>query len=266
MKYLARIYPLFSSSKGNAIYIGTKNHGVLVDAGVSYKRLLSALRIFEIDISAIGAVFITHDHSDHVSGLYMLTKHNNITVYGQNLTLRRLIDTQSIAPGTRICDVFQGIDTDFMRITAFDTPHDSVQSCGYRIETENGGKCAVCTDLGYITKTVDDAVRGCSTVLLEANYDENMLKNGPYPPYVKSRIASQNGHLSNTASAAMAKRLVETGTTQIILGHLSRDNNTPELAQNAAVKTLCGFVRNRDYILDVAPVQTCGKSFIINPD
>lgn len=266
MTDLARIYPLFSSSKGNAVYIGTKQHGILVDAGVSYKRLLSALDICEIDISAISAVFITHDHSDHVSGLYMLTKHNDITVYGQNLTLRRLIDTQSICPKTRIYDVALGVDLDYMKIIPFDTPHDSVQSCGYRIETENGGKCAVCTDLGYITKTVDDALKGCSTVLLEANYDENMLRSGPYPPYVKSRIASQSGHLSNTASAAMAKRLIQSGTTQIVLGHLSRDNNTPELAESTVQSALCGLVRNRDYILDVAPVATCGKSFIINSD
>lgn len=263
---MARIYPLFSSSKGNAIYIGTKQRGILVDAGVSYKRLVSALNTCQIEVSAISSVFITHDHSDHVSGLYMLTKHNNIALYGQNLTLRRLIDMQAIFPQTRIFDIAQGVDLDFMRIKPFDTPHDSVQSCGYRIETENGGKCAVCTDLGYVTKTVEEALIGCSTVLLEANYDENMLKSGPYPPYVKARIASQNGHLSNTASAAMAKRLIETGTTQIILGHLSRDNNTPALAQNAVEKALCGFVRNRDYILEVAPVENGGKSFIVNSD
>ncbi len=263
---MAKIYPLFSSSKGNAVYIGTKEHGILIDAGVSYKRLVTALNLFDIDISALCGVFITHDHSDHVCGLNMLTKHNNITVYGQNITLRNLIDTELIAPKARVCEISQSIDIGNMRITAFDTPHDTSQSCGYKIETENGGKCAVCTDLGHITKSVDDAICGCSTVLLEANYDENMLKNGPYPSYIKSRIASQNGHLSNTASGDMAKRLVETGTTQIILGHLSRDNNTPELAQLAVVRALGGFQRNKDYLLDVAPVQTIGQSFVINSD
>lgn len=261
---MARIYPLFSSSKGNAIYIGTKQRGVLIDAGVSYKRLLEALKLFDIDISALCGVFITHDHSDHIAGLNMLTKHNSITVYGQGRTLRRLIDIGSIAPKTCVCEISQNVDIGCMHISAFDTPHDATQSCGYRIETENGGKCAVCTDLGHVTKAVDNAICGCSTVLLEANYDEHLLKNGPYPSYLKARIASQNGHLSNTASADMAKKLVETGTTQIILGHLSRDNNTPELAQNAAVNALNGFRRNKDYILDVAPVQTVGKSFVIN--
>lgn len=261
---MARIYPLFSSSKGNSTYIGTKNQGILIDAGVSYKRLLAAFDVCSLDIRAVSAVFITHDHSDHICGLNMLTKHNDITVYAQEMTLRRLIDSRSIAPGTQIRVISGDVSAGGMTVRAFDTPHDTAQSCGYRIMTENGGVCAVCTDLGHVTDTVENALYGASCVLLESNYDSDMMKNSSYPQYLKARITSQNGHLSNTDSAEFAKRLIKNGTTQIILGHLSQENNTPQVAENAHVSALGELIRNRDYILNVAPVQTSGQSFVIN--
>ncbi|MGN0613283.1 MAG: MBL fold metallo-hydrolase, partial [Porcipelethomonas sp.] len=141
-------------------------------------------------------------------------------------------------------------------------PHDTVRSCGYRIKTSDGRACAVCTDLGHVTETVRENITGCDLVLLESNYDEKLLRNGPYPYYLKERIRSDHGHLSNVDCAQQAAELIRTGTTQLILGHLSQENNTPYKADQTVEEGLSEFVRNRDYILEVAPVETTGKMVV----
>lgn len=260
---MARIYPLFSSSKGNAEFIGTEKGGILIDCGVSYKRLVNSLKRHNIPLSAIQGVFITHEHSDHVSGLKMLTKHNNITVYGQNLTLRNLCEKDRISPDTRLVELTEKpVACGDCEITCFNTPHDTVQSCGYRIRTNDDKLCAVCTDLGNITETVYNALIDCRLVMIEANYDTKMLKYGGYPDYLKERIMSDNGHLSNDNCGWIVQRLVNAGTTHILLGHLSQENNTPELADGTVQSYLNEFTRGRDYIMGVAPVESEGVNVI----
>jgi|APHig6443717817_1056837.scaffolds.fasta_scaffold02152_6 phosphoribosyl 1,2-cyclic phosphodiesterase len=259
---MSKIYPLFSSSKGNATFIGSNSGGILIDAGVTYKRLLQAMKKCELSIEAIKAVFITHEHSDHIKGLYMLTKNLPLTVYGKGNTLRQLIDNNSINPNSNISEINSPVSILDMELTSFDTPHDSEQSCGYKIKFDDQKSCAVCTDLGYITKSVDEHLQGCDLVLLEANYDEKMLFLGPYPPYVKNRIKSDKGHLSNKDSAKQIRKLVENGTTRIILGHLSQENNTPEIAEETVLQELKGLIRNKDYMLSIAPVETLGKAVV----
>ena len=145
-----------------------------------------------------------------------------------------------------------------MKISCFPTSHDTKESCGYKIEFEDGKRCAVCTDLGYVSPIVEESLLGLDVVLIEANYDVEMLRNGRYDYYLKTRIFSKNGHLSNDDCGDFARKLVESGTTKLILGHLSQDNNTPEIAAETVVRHLDGFVRNSDYILSVAPVETSG--------
>ncbi|MBQ6212408.1 MBL fold metallo-hydrolase [Ruminococcus sp. XPD3002] len=260
---MARIYPLFSSSKGNSTFIGTEQGGILIDCGVSFKRLSAALEVNRIPLSAVQAVFITHEHSDHVTGLKMLTKHTGMPVYGQKRTLQRLCDSDKIAANSPVIDM-NGITINCggCEVRCFNTPHDTIQSCGYRIHTSDDKHCAVCTDLGHITPEVDEALTGCRLVLLEANYDEEMLRNGPYPLYLKERILSCNGHLSNTDSGAQVRKLVTQGTTHIILGHLSQDNNRPYIADKTVESCLSGMTRGRDYLLGVAPVETQGGAVI----
>lgn len=259
---MARIYPLFSSSKGNAVFFGSNKGGILVDAGVSYKSLVMAMNSCGLDISAIKGVFITHEHSDHVKGLRLLTKNTGVTVYGQGKTLRSLIDSEQVSPDSQILEINSPVEAAGMEITAFDTPHDAIQSCGFRIMMEDGKACAICTDLGHITKTVDEHLKGCELVMLEANYDEHMLANGKYPPYVKNRIRSNFGHLSNSACAVQAEKLIRTGTTRIILSHLSQENNTGEIAENVIVTSMKDLKRDCDYILQTAPVQTNGEMVV----
>lgn len=260
---MARIYPLFSSSKGNSTFIGNENGGILIDCGVSFKRLSSALSVNRIPLEAVKAVFITHEHSDHVSGLKMLTGKTGMPVYGQKRTLQRLCDNDKISPNSHVIDM-SGILIACcgMEISCFNTPHDTIQSCGYRIHTEDDRYCAVCTDLGHVTKEVNDALTGCRLVLIESNYDENMLRTGGYPLYLKERILSQNGHLSNDDCAVQIGKLIESGTTHFILGHLSQDNNRPIIADSTVQDHLRGYERGRDYLLGVAPAETQGGAVI----
>ena len=257
------IYPLFSSSKGNAVYIGNEERGILIDCGVSFKRLSEALVRCGLNISAVKAVFITHEHSDHIKGLPVLTKKHSLSVYAQAGTLRKLTGDNLIHSNSQALEIDISAELFDMKVTAFDTPHDAQQSCGYRIDFEDGTSCAVCTDLGCVTAAVDSAVKGAGTVLLESNYDEDMMLFGSYPWYLKQRICSERGHLSNSASAEQALKLIENGTRNIILGHLSQENNTPELAEKTVTDRLSAFTRNSDYFLMVAKPETTGDMVVI---
>lgn len=260
---MARIYPLFSSSKGNSSFIGTEKGGILIDCGVSFRRLTAALDRNNIPLEAVRAVFITHEHSDHVSGLKLLTKNTGMPVYGTKRTLQRLCDTDKIAGNSPIIDIVgKSIECAGCEVSCFNTPHDAIHSCGYRINTEDGRTCAVCTDLGHVTPEIDAALIGCRLVLIEANYDEDMLRHGPYPLYLKERILSQNGHLSNHDCGEQVSRLIRQGTTHIILGHLSQDNNRPDIADSTVQSHLLDFTRGRDYLMGVAPVETQGGAVI----
>ncbi len=253
---MARIYPLFSSSKGNSTYIGTKSEGILIDDGVSFSRLKKAMELNGLVVDAIKAIFVTHEHSDHTKGLAVLTKKIKAPVFAQSLTLEYLCQSGLI--NGECFELKEGEEICGMNVHCFNTPHDTRESCGYRIELPDGKSAAVCTDLGHVTETVERNLLGTDCVLLEANYDIEMLRNGIYPYYLKTRIFSNNGHLSNVDSGAFAARLLKSGTTRLILGHLSQENNTPEIAESTVLNCLHGFARNSDYTLSVAPVETSG--------
>lgn len=259
---MARIYPLFSSSKGNAEFIGSNSGGILIDAGVSFRKLTQAFEKNDLSLSAIKGIFITHSHGDHVKGLKTLTKTTKAPVFGQTETLEELLKNNLISPESEVFALDSPAVFADMEISCFDTPHDTIRSCGYKIKTADGRSCAICTDLGYVTEIVNENLTGCDLVFLEANYDENMLEKGPYPYHLKKRIRSDHGHLSNLNCAEQTEKLIRTGTTHIILGHLSQENNRPHIADKAVEDRLAEFVRNRDYILEVAPVETSGKMVV----
>lgn len=258
------VYPLFSSSKGNAIYIGNKDRGILIDAGVSYKRLTAAMERCGLYPQNVMAVFITHEHGDHVKGLKMFLKKNSCPVYARPLTLKYIRENILAEISHEAFEIREKpVMISDMEITAFDTPHDTVESCGYRIDFKDGRSCAVCTDLGHVTSVVDNALLGAKTVLIEANYDEEMIHTGPYPLSLIRRICSSSGHLSNTDSAMQIKRLIENGTKNIILGHLSQENNSPIIAEHTVSKRLSGFIHGTDYTLSVAEVETSGSMVVL---
>ncbi len=253
---MARFCPLFSGSSGNCTYIGTSSGGILVDVGVSAKRIECALREREIAPESIEAIFVTHEHSDHIAGLRVLVKRYGYKVVASAGTLDALYDAQVITDGNR-AQVMpeEGVEAAGMRVTAFHTSHDSRESLGFRVHTGDERTLAVTTDTGCMTDTIRGALKGCDLVLLESNHDVKMLENGPYPYYLKRRILADTGHLSNECCAAELTALAQSGTTRFYLGHLSKENNFPELAQRTSLTALnaSGLQEGKDFTLCVAP-------------
>ena len=255
---MARFSPLFSGSSGNCLYIGTAEDGILVDAGVSARRIERALWAREIDPGSIRAVLVTHEHSDHVRGLRVFCKKYKIPVYATAKTCQALRTAGVIEPETLCLPLDDDQIVAGFRVVPFCTSHDCDGSCGYRIVLPDDRCVGVATDLGVMTQTVRDHLRGCDLKHIESNHDVRMLENGPYPYPLKRRILSDEGHLSNLACARELPQLVRDGTTRISLGHLSRENNLPDLAFATAQSELnaCGFRENIDYILQVAAPES----------
>ena len=263
---MARICPLFSSSRGNSTYVGTSDSGVLVDVGRSTKQLEQALLANNIDTSAIRAIFITHEHSDHIQGLKVFASRYNLKVFASSGTMEAL-EQKGILTGKFPVEVIDegGTEVGGMFVKPFETPHDSQQSVGYIIDTADHKRAVIATDIGYMTDTIRSATDGADVVLIESNHDVRMLQNGPYPYYLKKRILSNIGHLSNDACAAELSTFIKRGITKFILAHLSQENNVPELAFETSVCHLAaqGMKHDADYQLMVAPVVNLGvKEFV----
>ena len=263
---MSGIAPVCSSSKGNCVFVGDRDSGVLVDAGCSFKALRYGLSLCGIDFSAVKAVLVTHEHIDHTKALLQITKHTKLPVYASEGTINKLISEKLIDTAANIysCKNLSSAPVD-MDIKCFATPHDSAESLGYTF-LWNEHKVAVCTDLGKVTDEVKRNLTGCDTVYLEANYDPLLLKNNPKYPYaLKQRISSDFGHLSNPDSAEFCSHLVKNGARRLILGHLSQENNTPDFACKAVQTRLASdsMLCGSDYTLDVAPVVTSGKYIVI---
>lgn len=252
---MARFCSLFSSSSGNCTYIGSADGGILIDAGVSAKQIMMKLDCIGVSISDIGAIFVTHEHTDHIKGLRVLASRNNIPVYATEGTLCSL-EKAGVLNGKFDADIItdDGIDCVGQHISLFHTSHDVAESCGFVVQTSDDRKIAVATDTGIVTEEMKIALDGCDLVLAESNHDVGMLRNGTYPYMLKRRILSDVGHLSNAMCSEFVTQLVENGTTRIYLGHLSKENNIPELAFQTTKSALdcVGAVQYKDYILNVA--------------
>jgi len=253
---MLRYCSLFSGSSGNCTYVGTGNGGILIDVGVSARRITTALKERDIDPASICAVLLTHEHSDHVSGLRVLSKQYHWPVVASQGTLDALIANEQVAADQQLymLPVDRQLSLCGLLITPFSAPHDSRECYGYRLDSEDGRSLAMTTDLGYMPKKVMDTITGCQFVHIESNHDPDMLRNGPYPPWLVQRIRGQGGHLSNDECAAVLPQLVKAGATRIVLAHLSEHNNTPTLAQKTACNamTSIGAQAGRDYLLSVA--------------
>lgn len=262
---MSRICPLFSSSEGNSTYIGTSSGGILIDAGASFKGINEALIRAGGELSEVGAVFITHEHSDHIKGLKTLLNKTSAKLFASDETLKALENAGVIPPKTEVSPIDEaGVEVGGIVVNRFATSHDCTGSSGYTALLPDGKKVSLCTDLGIVTDSVRKAILGSDCIIIESNHDIEMLKKGPYPPVLKMRILSDRGHISNNACAAELAALLKSGTTRFILGHLSQNNNTPMLARSCAEAALIEInaVADKDYLLSVAKPHNNGVTVI----
>ena len=230
---------LYSGSTGNSLFVETGNSKILIDAGESAKKISNALSIHGIDVADIDAILVTHEHSDHVKSLGTLSKKYNIPVYANTETWDAMPDqSQKI---TDDCKKIFVPDSTFeigdLKIHPFKIPHDAANPCGFNIFYKDK-KISIATDLGHVTEEILYNLEKSSFALLEANYDLNTLKCSSYPYMLKQRIAGPNGHLSNNDSGLLISKLLRSGLSSVMLGHLSKENNFPELAYKTVVEEL----------------------------
>lgn len=237
------VEPLFSGSGGNSVYIKNGSTEILVDAGRSCGAIERALNERNTSLRSISAIFITHEHSDHVGALEIISKKLSIPIYMTAPSYNEHIKTGTHTERVALAqDVLYEKSVGSINISSFRIPHDSKQNVGYII-TNGKERFGIATDIGHLTSEIADALSTCTRVIVESNHDINMLKNGPYPEFLKQRILSSTGHLSNEMCAKFTCYLAEHGVHEITLAHLSRENNTPELAFNESKSVLsrCGF-------------------------
>ena len=247
---MIKISPLFSGSKGNCTLIQSDNANILLDLGYGYKQILSALARRNLTPSDIDGIVITHEHSDHICALQYWARRYNTSVFVPNLIADYVSAYAYCGAVTPVNGGFAVKDID---IAQYECSHDSRCCYGYRF-TSDGQSVASVTDTGKACGELAEFLAPCTTVQLESNHDEDMLFNGRYPYFLKRRIASDFGHLSNRQAAEILTELVGGNVKNIILAHLSEQNNTKELAFNSAVKVLKekGLVEGRDVSVFVA--------------
>ncbi len=253
---------LASGSTGNAALVSCGDTHILLDAGISAKRITAGLAELGVKPHQLSAILLTHEHSDHVSGLRVLTKKAGAPIYATRSTLwewykrNRCDEVKALF---RKQEAGTGFQIGSLWVESFPTPHDAADSVGYSIAGE-GKRVVLCTDLGHVTQEVRQAVKGCDLLVCETNHDVDWVRSGPYPYYLKQRILGDCGHLSNEAGAELAAFAVETGARSVILAHLSQTNNTPVRAYDTVALRLLSMDCDpeRDISLSVAPRDTVG--------
>jgi phosphoribosyl 1,2-cyclic phosphodiesterase len=229
---------LASGSSGNAALLATENTRILVDAGLSMREIARRLAAIGEDLAHIDAILITHEHTDHVAGLPVLARNRNVhaTIYMTHLTAPS-IDWGEAPPRLETFQAGAGFPIGDIEVQSFGIPHDARDPVGFRFEAQ-GVRIGVATDLGYIPESVKYHLRRADLLLLEANHDLDMLKVGPYPWAVKQRVMSRVGHLSNLVMYDYLLQDLDSATAHLVLGHLSEQNNHPEIVRLMASQAL----------------------------
>lgn len=231
-----RLCSIASGSSGNCIYVGSDATHLLIDVGISGKKTEAGLNSLDISPRELDGILITHEHADHIAGIGVLARKYEIPIYATRGTIEAIKNCSNV--GNIQEDLFVEVQAD-KKITIKDLvvnpmriSHDAADPVAYRV-SYGTKKVAVCTDLGVFNDYTVECLKGMDALLLEANHDVNMLQVGPYPYYLKQRILGERGHLSNENSGRLLSRILHDNLSAIVLGHLSKDNNLPELAYEA---------------------------------
>jgi phosphoribosyl 1,2-cyclic phosphodiesterase len=231
---------LSSGSSGNCYYLGNEFHGILIDAGISAGSIRKFLKQMDISISTVMGVLITHNHGDHIRGLEVFTRRNNIPAFTTEKIWKSILSLSYTKNMSRECirkiPMQQKFHLAGFDIEAFPVYHDAPETIGFHISGENK-RITLVTDLGHICETAAKYIKTANLLVIESNYDEQMLITGSYPAYLKARIKSDNGHLGNHQTSAFLAEAVHDDLSHICLAHLSKNNNTPEKALQTLQQT-----------------------------
>lgn len=256
------VHTLASGSSGNCTLVSDGGIHILIDAGISCRRIVQALNSLGLTLTDLSGIFVTHEHSDHISGLTTITKNYEVPLFAAPPTARQVCYRvpfadrcmTAIEPGEEVC-------LNGLTVEGFRTSHDAAGSMGYAVMGERG-KMALATDLGMLTDEVLDAVAGCDLLIAETNHDLDLLESGRYPYYLKRRITSHQGHLCNEEGAELCRHAAEHGAKTMILAHLSAENNTPQHALTAVETAFtASFIEN--VTVEVAPRQCLSRTYVV---
>ena len=230
---------LYSGSTGNSLFLQSDNSKVLIDSGVSAKKIIEALASFNVNVEDLDAIVVTHEHSDHIQSLGTLSKKYNIPVYATKETFDAMPkQTEKIMCNNINCiNTNEKFEINDLTFKPFSIPHDAANPCGFNIY-KDAKKISIATDIGHMTNSILKNLEESLFVLLEANYDPEVLRCSPYPFSLKSRIAGPTGHLPNEMAGKTISYLLQSGLKSAMLGHLSKQSNFPELAYQTVLDEL----------------------------
>ncbi|HCT64142.1 MAG TPA: MBL fold metallo-hydrolase [Lachnospiraceae bacterium] len=250
-----RFCPVVSGSSGNSVYIGTDYTHLLIDAGVSGKIIQAGLSVLNVEGAMLDGIFVTHEHSDHIKGVGVLSRRFDLPIYATEGTWNAMENSlgQIARKNKKIIYSGEKLEINDLVISPFDIPHDAAEPVGYSVMAGDI-KMTVATDLGHITDSVKNGIADSDILLLEANHDINMLKSGTYPYSLKQRILGEFGHLANENAGRLLSQMTTKRLKHVFLGHLSAENNTPSLAYKAVENILNenGIKVGRDFSMEMA--------------
>lgn len=256
---------LYSGSSGNSLFVESENTKLLIDAGVSSKKIEEALANLEIDPTSIDGILITHEHSDHVQGLGTFAKKFNLPVFVNEKTLdampkqKEKISEKNI----KLFNINEKFEIGDLKVKPFSIPHDAANPCGFNIFKDDK-KISIATDIGHMTNGVLKNLEDSIFIMLESNYDPEVLKYSKYPYQLKTRIAGPDGHLSNELAGKTISYLLNSGLKQAVLGHLSKQSNFPELAYKTVIdEIMCTKYDENSLKLSVASRDIPGNKIIL---
>ena len=253
---------IYSGSSGNCLYVASDHTKILVDSGLTGKKIQEGLKEIGVDPAELDAMVITHEHVDHIKSAGILSRRYNIPIYANTKTWEAMVNSlgQVSDENIRVFEEYNAFEIGDILVQPFEIPHDAACPCGYSFMHE-GNKISIATDIGYVTEEIKANISNANLILLEANHDVEMLKVGPYPYSLKRRVLSNKGHLSNEDAGKAIVEILGPKTKKVILGHLSKTNNYPELALRTVISVLQmnGIIDGEHIEIDIASRDRVGR-------